>query len=540
MESFNTLLAFARIHFVIFSLFGMCAGYAQTITGSYQIVESNIILSYSVNTTNNEVTILDCNSDASGDLIIPERVDGYTVVTIANRAFYNCPSLNKIILPETVRAIEPLAFSYCRNLTDLYLGSALTFFGLGALTECDLLENISVNPDNTVFVSVDGVLYLRDLESNSGLPDLLIQYPRSRLGPFTIPSSVTTIASEAFEKCYSLTSLVLSPNLTLIDEYAFSECRNLTSLSFGSAAVVIGENAFYKCESLTELDLGVNVQALSRRAFYGCSALKSVTIPASVRIIGEAPFSGCSELVSIEVDESNTDFCEIDGALYRLNSETGLPEFCIQYALARPADFRFPESVTEVGPRAFIGSLNLTSVIIGEHIEKIGETAFYECPKLKSIIFEGNRPSISQFGAGSTGINPRLYAYSGATGFYVLSYALSGKKIYYLNEEDGLSDNDGDGWPDILEKNLQTHPLKKSDHLRFWISGNGDNLNLHYAPHSSECSFEIEWNTDLLDSEKWASLSQVQFYGDGDGQSAEIPSEGLNSAFYRLKVSILT
>ena len=68
---------------------------------------------------NGEITITDCDTSASGDLVIPSEIEGYPVTVIGNQAFrYN--DLTSVTIPDSVTSIGDFAFQYCDNLTDIY------------------------------------------------------------------------------------------------------------------------------------------------------------------------------------------------------------------------------------------------------------------------------------------------------------------------------------------------------------------------------------------------------------------------------------
>ncbi len=68
-------------------------------------------------TTNGEVTITDCDTAATGELVIPDTIEGNPVTGIGRQAFRGCPRLT------SVTSIGKDAFGDCPSLT------AVTFLG---------------------------------------------------------------------------------------------------------------------------------------------------------------------------------------------------------------------------------------------------------------------------------------------------------------------------------------------------------------------------------------------------------------------------
>ena len=152
----------------------------------------------------------------TGHLSLPAFLDGLPVTSIGDGAFSGCAALNSVTIPDSVTDIGYSAFSGCTGLTSLVIGSSVrnigsrafygctgftsvtipdsvSIIGLYAFRYCTNLTAISVDSGNSAYVSLDGVLYNKNVTR-------LIQYPYVREGAYSIPDSVTDIGS-AFSGC---------------------------------------------------------------------------------------------------------------------------------------------------------------------------------------------------------------------------------------------------------------------------------------------------------------------------------------------------
>ena len=121
----------------------------------------------------------------------------------------------------------------------------------------------------------------------------------SSLTSVTIPGSVTSIGDYAFYYCYSLTSVTILGSVTSIGSNAFNNCSSLTSVTIPGSVTSIGDYAFYYCYSLTSVTILGSVTSIGSNAFNNCSSLTSVTIPGSVTSIGSNAFNNCSSLAHL-------------------------------------------------------------------------------------------------------------------------------------------------------------------------------------------------------------------------------------------------
>ena len=252
---------------------------------------------------------------AGGNVVIPDSIDGVAVRAIGARAFYynntltgisipegvttigiyafaGCAVLKAVIIPGSVKEIGALAFYNCGDLEQVTLSSGVTTIGNGAFsscqwlweitipdtvvaiegnvfTDCSRLNNILVDAGNTVYKSVDGVLFTIDGAE-------LVAYPGSRAGEYTIPAGVTTIGYRAFADCIGLTGINMPDTVTNMERQGFYHCIGLTSISLPRGVTTIGEMAFNSCSNLTSIIMPKEVTAIGNNAFNDCTKLVDV------------------------------------------------------------------------------------------------------------------------------------------------------------------------------------------------------------------------------------------------------------------------
>jgi hypothetical protein len=84
---------------------------------------------------------------------------------------------------------------------------------------------------------------------------------------------VSSIGDNAFDKCVSLTSVIVPAACTTIGSASFRECTALVRMELPAAIKKIGGNAFAKCVSLRELVINAPLPpSISHSTFKGVVA----------------------------------------------------------------------------------------------------------------------------------------------------------------------------------------------------------------------------------------------------------------------------
>ena len=87
--------------------------------------------------------------------------------------------------------------------------------------------------------------------------------------------------------------IIIDDGVSTIGNEAFDDCYTLTSVTIPNSVTKIGTSAFATCIALTSITIPNSVTTIDAATFSGCSALTSVTIPNSVKDISERAFSHC-------------------------------------------------------------------------------------------------------------------------------------------------------------------------------------------------------------------------------------------------------
>lgn len=159
-------------------------------------------------------------------------------------AFSKAPE-GKYKIKEGTRVVANGIFDSCNKLTEIYIpksviGVACSEKGFTAFCmNSPSLKKITVSKDNKNLKSVGGVLFNK-------AQTILYRYPAAKSGKsFTVPKSVKTVYTGAFNGCKNLTSVTFpSGSKAKIQSGAFDNCKKLTNVTFSKNVVIALDAGF--------------------------------------------------------------------------------------------------------------------------------------------------------------------------------------------------------------------------------------------------------------------------------------------------------
>ena len=355
-------------------------------------------------------------SDPTGNIVIPESIDGLTVTSIGKEAFYGYSDIKSVRLPETLTNISSTAFADCKGLASIVIPASVTSIGEDAFSGCSGISGIKVEEGNSVYDSRSECCAIIETATNTlitGCKATVIPNTVTRIGDsafanctdltvLNIPDSVNTIGSHAFAGCKNLSTINIPASVYCIEKYAFMGCDSLNTITVDPAngvydsrdncnAIIdtdtntlvvgcadttipdtvteIGPAAFQDCQSLTNITIPDSVTTIGKSAFLDCTALQSIAIPDSVTDIRESAFDGCRSLQTVDLGNS----------VQTIGNDAFLGCHALQYVV-------IPDSVTVIGQEAFQCCTNLSCVVIGSSVKIIDENAFFSCTNLTKVI----------------------------------------------------------------------------------------------------------------------------------------------------------
>ena len=326
------------------------------------------------------------------------------VVTIRNNVFQDCKALKSVVYSKNLQEIWSSAFKGCTVLANA------TPSGTKSMTNTVIIPASCMSVEKNAFENCVSFKYLNVLGgANSHLATLgesAFANCTSLEGStqngtsnqeLNFPKGVTVIHPKVFTKCTNLKTIRFAGNVTSIGDSAFEKCPSLKKVTVNDTIQQIGLNAFKECTSLSSLPVTAKgkvaftqLEDIKNGTFQGCTSLKTADMSGAKNIsaIGNNAFEKCSALTKVVLP--NNGRLESIGD-YAFNSCSAL---ALVTDSASNKNSKIPNTVKSIGKNAFSGTdlRNMTIVKPKDSTayNTIGDSAFSNCKKLKTVDFSGS------------------------------------------------------------------------------------------------------------------------------------------------------
>lgn len=239
-------------------------------------------------------------------------------------------------------------------------------------------------------------------------------FRQKALKSISIPSSVISIGTEAFEGCSSLSSVTMSNGVQTIGWQAFKDCTLLTTVSIPGSVKDIGGESFRDCTKLTSVTIDYGVENIASKAFNGCSSLSSISFPSTiVSMSNDAVYGtlwytnlpdGLTYIGKIAFKYKGT----ITGSLTIKSGTLSIADYAFQGT--KMTSVSLPNSLTSIGNYSFSGCTELSSLNLPAAITSLGDYAFEKCTGLKTFSIPSNVTIGKYLLSGCTGLTSVTFA----------------------------------------------------------------------------------------------------------------------------------
>ena len=313
----------------------------------------------------------------TGILNIPSSVNGYTVTSIGEMAFYYCEAIDEVKIPNTIKTIQAYAFYNC-GINTINLPDGLTEIHNDAFTLCSKLKKIRL-PKNVTLIQQNAFDRAAIEEITIGCKSVLKMWSDNltNVKKMTIESTVENVEEGAFKNLRLLNTLHVNSE-KVGRWFGIDNIQSLTTLSFGDNVKEIQKGAFVGATGITTLALPLSLECIGEEAFEGCTNITALVIPSSVHTIGYYAFCGCSSLSAISVKSGNSKYDSRDNC-------NAIIETATNTLFLGCSSTTIPNTVVKIGISAFAGSTCPSTLTVPTSVTEICENAFGNCSDLKHI-----------------------------------------------------------------------------------------------------------------------------------------------------------
>lgn len=254
------------------------------------------------------------SGDLSGDVVIPDEVDGYAPNALKYGTFSGQNAVTSITLPSDMYVLQDGAISDMEGLTSVTLNEGLEYIGASNFLNCPALTEITVPAsvrmvDGAFGSSLTQITFLGEcpmfLNENFCffmMPDeYTIYVPDDRLDEYTQALAACDVSPDHIQPSGQNAVPVEQPDMsewfdvdeetgTIIAYKAFHAYVEIPAVINGVAITSIGEGALSGDYSIYGITFPEGLEEIGASAFYAASNITYISFPSTLRTIGDEAF----------------------------------------------------------------------------------------------------------------------------------------------------------------------------------------------------------------------------------------------------------
>lgn len=358
-------------------------------------------------------------------MVLPDNV-----CTMGVQAFKGCSTMKNITLSRGLSRINEGTFSGCTALASIFLPQQIDSISNNVFYNCQAMRTVvfeekegdyrlgyTTSPKGGLFttaysldsVYVGGRLKYRTSEDACYSPF----YHGATIRAVRFTDNEIRIYNREFAGCAKLENIYMGSGIESVGDSAFMECVALQHVKLGTGVKSLGQHSFHGCQAVTDIDLS-NVVTIHDNSFQNCYSLPVIRLPQSTTRVGNLTFLNCKALKTLIIENrtdtlflgynyNNTSYKGITGAGTPLFSSCPLDSVYIggpiKYSQTKKdgySPFFYNESLRtvyvannekQVYENEFYDCLNLTTIRLGEGVERIEKFGFQSCTGLLYFTF---------------------------------------------------------------------------------------------------------------------------------------------------------
>ncbi|MCD8372718.1 MAG: leucine-rich repeat domain-containing protein [Clostridia bacterium] len=259
----------------------------KSIDGNLYSIDGKTLIQYAIGKKEKEFIIPEgveyIGRGAFANSVNLEKITIPEGIYLADRAFFGCHSLKKVIIADNATEITmgSYVFSECSALEEVYVGENVSF-DINAFSKCVSLKKVTLNKT----MAIAGGQFA----GCSSLPEIVL------------PEGLKSIGQDAFDDCGQLTKIVVPDIVEEIYGGVFDFCPKLKYYEY-EGGYYLGNDANnfvalvkIKDDAVKNFIIHKRTKIIYSSVFYGCENLENITIPESVVCIGISAFKECQSL----------------------------------------------------------------------------------------------------------------------------------------------------------------------------------------------------------------------------------------------------